>query len=113
MKFKVLITALALALALPAAAQFRTIKEAYEVVLSDLRLPQSEAGTIAFKTCDACDYRTKRISADTRWVLNGRVVTLAKFRAGVARIADRDTEYATVVHHLEDDRIIRVSISVP
>jgi hypothetical protein len=60
MKFKVLIAAIILALALPAAAQFRTVSKAHEVRLSDLRLPQSDGGTVAYKPCDECPYETKR-----------------------------------------------------
>jgi hypothetical protein len=56
MKFKALIAAIVLGLTLPVFAQFRTIEEAYEVRLSDLRLPQNEAGTVAYKTCDTCPY---------------------------------------------------------
>ena len=110
MKFKVLIAALSLALALPAAAQFRTIAEAYEASLSELRLPQNEVGTIGFKPCDECSYLVKRVSADTEWVFDGRPVSLEKFRRIVSTVTDRKNTPVTVLHHLESDRVTRVSV---
>ncbi len=50
MKIKILVSVLLLALALPAAAEFRTVQRAYEVDLAEMRLPQNEAGTISFKS---------------------------------------------------------------
>ena len=54
MKLKLLITAALLSLALPAAADFKQVQEAYEVALSDMRLPRADGGTIAFKECAKC-----------------------------------------------------------
>lgn len=112
MKTKYLLSVLLLALALPAAADFRTVAEAYEIELSNLRLPQYEAGTIAYRTCDACEYQTTRVSTDTRWILNGRAMSLVNFRQGIAEIKDRNNRYVTVLHHLEDDRVTRVQITI-
>lgn len=112
MKSKYLLGVLLLALALPAAAEFRTVAEAYEIELSNLRLPQNAAGTIAYKTCDACEYQTTRVSADTRWILNGRSMSLVKFRKGVAGIKDRKNRYVTVLHHLADNRVTKVALTI-
>lgn len=111
MKFKVLIAAIILGFALPVAADFRTIAEAHEVSLTDLRLPQSESGTIAFKTCEKCNYQVKRVAGDTQWVLDGKSLSLSKFRRGVMRITDRDATSVTVLHHLEKDRVIQVAVT--
>ena len=111
MKFKVLIAAIVLGVALPAAADFRTVAEAYEVSLGDLRVPQSESGTVSFKTCDECAYQLKRVVENTEWILNGRRLPLDKFRRGLASITDRDAAAVTVLHHLEKDRVIRVTVT--
>jgi hypothetical protein len=111
MKFKVLIAAIILGLALPVAADFKTIAEAHEVSLADLRVPQSESGTVSFKTCDECSYQVKRVGEDARWVLNGKSLPLAKFRRGLLSIRDRDAAAVTVLHHLEQDRVIRVEVT--
>lgn len=110
MKFKVLIAAIVFGLTLPAAAQFHTVAEAYEVRLSDLRLPQNKGGTVAYKRCDTCSYETKRVSSDAQWVLDGKSLPLEKFRRGLLSIEDRRNTPVTVLHHLESDRVTRVSV---
>jgi len=111
MKIKVLIAALILGTALPAAAEFTTVAEAYEVLLPDLRLPQHKSGTIAFKTCEECKYQVERVNENTQWVLNGQRLSLEKFRRGVLGIADRKNASVTVLHHLEQDRVTRVTVT--
>ena len=110
MKFKVLIAAITLAFAAPAFSQITTIALAHEVNLNDVRFPQSTSGTIGYRACADCEYSTKRVSGDTRWVLNGQPVTLEKFREALAHITNRNTEIVTITHHLEQDRITEVSI---
>ena len=110
MKLRVFITAMMLGLAMPAAADFKTIAEAYEVALSEIRLPQSATGTIAFKPCEGCEYSTRRVDVDTRWLVNGESVSLEGFRAAVRRVADRNTEAVTILHHLERNRVTEVSV---
>ena len=110
MKFKVLITAIILGFTLPVAAQMRTIQEAYEVSLADLRLPHNQVGTVAFKTCADCAYQVKRVNASTQWILDGTSMSLEKFRRSLQAIDDRKSTAVTVLHHLEDDRVTRVSV---
>lgn len=110
MKTKLLIALAIMGLALPAAADFTTVQVAYEVALSEVRLPRNENGTIAFKECDDCEYKTKRVSADIRYRVDGHSVTLQKFREMTDRVADRDNEAVTILHHLEDNRVTEVSV---
>ena len=112
MKTRLLIVAVVLALALPAAAEFRTVQRAHEVVLEDVRLPQNDLGTLAFRACSECAYMVKRVSAETRWILDGRTVRLDQFRAGLAAMGNSERVSLTVLHHLETDRITEVSASV-
>ena len=110
MKLKLFITSLALGMALPAAADFVTIEQAYEVALSEIRLPRSENGTIAYKECSTCNFQTKRVDPDTRWLINGRAVPLQKFREAVNRVTDRNNEAVSILHHLERNRVTAVSV---
>lgn len=112
MKFKIMITALVLSLAVPATAQITTVQLAHEVQLSTVRLPQSESGTIAFKPCANCDYQTTRVSGETQYLVNKKPMTLVKFREFIAGLADPDDKYVTVRQHLERDLITKVSISI-
>ena len=112
MKLRILITALALILALPVTAQITTIALAEEVSLASVRLPQTDSGTLAYKSCEGCEYRTVRVSSDCTWRVNGQRLTLEKFRTAVAGVSDRDNEYVTVKRHLENDLITDVSIVI-
>ena len=112
MKLKVLIIAVMLSLALPAAADFKTVQEAYEVALSDLRLPRAAGGTIAFKECDKCEYRRIRVGADMSYRLNGNAVPLEQFRAALANVENREDQPVTVLHHLERNQVTAVSVNL-
>ena len=112
MKIKLILAALLLAFAVPAGAEIRLLQKGYEVSLGNLRLPATEGGTIAFRACDACAFITKRVNADTRWVLNGQRVSLEKFREGVLAVPQDKKRHATVLRHLDTDQITRVSLSV-
>lgn len=110
MKIKVLMAAIFLGLALPVAADFVQIQEAHEVNLSELRLPQNTVGTVGFKPCSECPYMVKRVNGNTEWVLDGKSMSLEKFRRGLRALTDRDNTAVTVLHHLEEDRVTRVSV---
>jgi hypothetical protein len=110
MKLKLFIIAMCLGMALPATADYVTIERAYEVALSDVRLPRSENGTIAYKECRTCEMRTTRVDVDTRWLVNGKAVSLKKFREAISHVADRDKEAVSVLHHLERNRVTAVSV---
>ena len=112
MKFKVLITAIMLMLALPATAQFTTTVLAHEVALSQLRLPTHENGTIAFKACQECDYQTVRVTEGTRYVLNGTRTSLTKFRQAAAGIRERSLQAVSVHQHLADNVVTAVEITI-
>ena len=110
MKIKMMITALLLTIAMSAAADFRTIQAAYEVSLDNVRLPQTEAGTISYKKCHECPYETKRVVTGTAWEINGKSMTLAKFRERISKLADGGDESVTILHHLEQDRVTKVMV---
>lgn len=110
MKLRLFITAMMLGLAMPAAADYVTIEEAYEARLSEIRLPRTETGTIAFKPCSTCEVATKRVDAQTRWLINGEAVPLREFREALEEVADPAKEAVTVLHHLDKDRVTAVSV---
>ena len=112
MKFKAMIAAIVLSLALPVAAQAEVIEQAYEVALSDVRLPRVPNGTLAFKECERCDYRVMRVGGDTRYRLNGSVVRLVKFREALASVQDRDSEAVMVLHNIERNQVTEVSVNL-
>ena len=112
MKLKLLIATALLCMAFPAAAEFTTVQEAYEIALSDLRLPRNNTGTIAFKECDSCDYMTVRVGADTRYTLNGKAVPLKMFRDALSVVEDRDDQPVTVLRHVERNQVTAVLVNL-
>ena len=110
MYIKTLTVALLLGFCLPAAAQITTVQKAHEVSLSTVRFPETSSGTIRFKACRRCEYQTVRVTAETRWILNGNSVRLEEFKAAMDDVQDRQNEHLTVLHHLENDVVTRVSV---
>ena len=87
------------------------VSQAYEVAISDFRTPGTAGGTAAFKACAECDTQTVRVSADARYVVNGKTVRFADFRKAVAAAGNSDNAMVVVLHHLESDTIISISVS--
>ncbi len=99
-----------LGLSLAAAADFRTITEAYEVDLSVLRLPGSENGTLTFRQCSDREAQTVRVTGKTRYVINDRDFALADFKEQLKHIRDRKDQNVSVLHHLESNTIKAVKV---
>jgi biopolymer transport protein ExbD len=101
---------LALGLSLPAVAGFEVVSKAHEVSLADLRLPGSTSGTLTFKACEQCDYKTIRVTAATQYQVNRRSVGLEDFRKQLGNITNRRETTVTVLHHLESDTIKAIRV---
>jgi hypothetical protein len=90
------------------------IQEAYEVPVKNLTLPANEFGSVILRECDDCDRVTLRVEGDTRYVFDGRAMTLKAFRAAVLNMGGRDEAVGTVVYRLEDNRVRQIVVdSVP
>ncbi len=112
MKTKALFTALLLSLALPAAADFVTVAPAYEVALSDFTAPATPNGGATFKRCDDCPAQTLRVTGATRYTVNGRSMSLERFRQAIATVQNRDAVTLTVKHDLAMDVIVSVKVTL-
>ena len=99
-----------LGLSLAASADFTTITEAYEVVLSDLRLPGGENGTLTFKQCSDCEAQTLRVTSKTRYLINDHDFALAEFKAQLKGVRNRKDQNVSVLHHLESNTIKAVKV---
>jgi biopolymer transport protein ExbD len=111
MNFRSILFAFALGLSLPAAASFEIVSKAHEVPLSGLRLPASTAGTLTFKPCQHCDYKTVRVTDTTQYEANRQSLSLEAFRQQLAAITNRQETTVTVVHHLESDTVKAVRVT--
>ncbi len=110
--YRKLLVLVLLGLSLSAAADLTTITAAYEVAVSDLRLPGSENGTLTFKRCSDCEAQTLRVTDKTHYVLNDRDLELAEFKKQLRRVRNRKTEAATVMHHLESNTITAINVNL-
>ncbi len=100
-----------LGLSLSAVAGFTTITEAYEVAVSDLRLPRYEGGTLTFKQCADCEAQTVRVTHGTRFVINGHSVELKEFKKSLSQVSNRADKIVIVLHHLESNTVTSVSVT--
>ena len=110
MKIRYLFIAALLSISLPAAADFTTIAEAYELALSDVRVPATPSSGISFKTCDDCEMQIVRVTPNTQYNFNGKSYTLKEFRKRVFNIQDRSQTFVSIMHHLESDVVLSVSV---
>jgi hypothetical protein len=110
MRIQIFIITMLASLSFVASAENYIVEQAYEVAVNDLRLPGHVVGTVAFKGCDKCELQTIGVTAETRYVLNNRDVTLADFAKAVNAIADKRTNIATVIHHLKSDTVVAVHV---
>jgi hypothetical protein len=110
MQIRKLLALALIGLSLTAAADFTTITAAYEVAVSDLRLPGSTGGTLTFRQCAQCELETVRVNSQTRYVVNDHDLILADFKARLAAVKKPKDETATVMHHLESNTITAVKV---
>ena len=99
-------------LSMPAIAEFETVSRAYEVALGKIRIPTSAYSSMSFSECEDCEMHTVRLTANTRFVVNGRTVTFEKFREITAAVNDADSVPVIVLRHLKSDTITKISVSL-
>jgi hypothetical protein len=112
MNLKILFVTALLGAAASDMAAGQVVRQAYEVALTNLRLPQVQAGTIAFRECENCEFIRVRVGSATTYTLNGRSLLLADFRTALANVVEAETPTVTVLHHLERDVVTNVSINL-
>lgn len=110
MNIRIALITVLLGLSFSAGAEIVTIVRAYEIAISDLRLPGNTAGTISAKECAACEPQIIRVTAQTRYVLNGKDLPLNEFRVAINSIREKKTNISTVMHHLESDTVTAVMV---
>ena len=110
MKLKIVVIALALCLALPAAAQFKAITEAYEVALEGFHAPNRENGAVVFHPCSTCKLTRLRVTSETLYKVKGERVRLEEFRRVIETAPDPDAVSVTVEHHLERNVIVMLDV---
>lgn len=76
-----------------ASAHYRIIEQkekSYELVLKDVTIPGSTAGTVIFKACEDCDPQSLRVTAATLYVVDGIERSFVEFQQAAAALRSRD-----------------------
>lgn len=96
--------------ALAQGSTLRLVERSYELMPHDVTLPSSIAGSLIFTTCDGCSSITRRVSAETVYLLNDRAVPLAEFTAFVNAWLDAASGQAAIGVYVdrESERVKRV-----
>ncbi len=110
MKIKTLMTVTLLCLGQLAFGQGQIISQAYEISLDKFRAPATTNGGVSFQECDECNRMNVRVTAGTRYTINGKAVRLEDFKKAVSRVRDRDEVTLTVLHHLESDTVEMIAV---
>ena len=100
-------------ISLSAAAEFEAVTRAYEITLSEFRVPATANSALSFKQCSSCDIETIRVTNRTRYIVNNEHLELLEFKKVISRVRDRENKGIIVEHDLESDTIVAVSISLP
>jgi len=112
MKIRKTLAIMLLGLGLAVAAQGQVVSQAYEVALSNFWAPATQNGSAAFKECDTCERKLVRVTAATRYAINGKTLQLKAFRKTIRQASNRQNAPVTVLHHLESDTIKSIAVSL-
>ena len=88
--------------------------DAIELTPDNIILPATTSGTMTFKPCvGECEKKHKRarLTADTRFVIDGRVVKFEKFRRDHAALRRSEDSYALVSYETETNTVTKIEIS--
>ena len=97
----------------PAMSQIVTKVAAHELSPANIILPGSVSGMVTFRACDdGCDedYSRARLTADTRFYVDGRTVKFDDFRQDFAVIKQRRNSYALLSVDVETNTITSILI---
>lgn len=112
MMFRVLLVSALVLAGVAAEADFRTVRLAYEVQLTEFQPPATVNGRLLMRECRTCDQRSLRVTANTRYELNHQRVGLAEFKRALLNVRNRDSEMVIVLHHLESDTVTAVTATL-
>ena len=114
MTVRALLIAALLLVAQPALSQIVTAVAAVEASPANLILPGATDGMMTFRPCDGdCkeDYIRVRLSADTRFRVNGKAVRFAEFRREFATIKRSPQSYALVTYETKTNTVTSIEIA--
>lgn len=96
MDFRKVILIISLCVTLPALADIRTLTDARETEPVNMTVPTSANSRLSFRTCNACDLETARLTPATTFSVNGEVMEFADFREVLLVLRQRGDGYALI-----------------
>ena len=114
MTVRALLIAALLMVAQPASAQIVTAVAAVEASPANIILPGGTDGMMTFRPCDGdCeeDYVRVRLSAGTKFTVNGKAVRFADFRREFATIKRNPESYALVTYETKTNTVTSIEIA--
>jgi hypothetical protein len=94
--------------------QIETVIRAVEIAPSNIILPADNSGMMTFRPCDDdCDedYIRVRLSAGTKFSVNGENVKFADFRRELVTIKRAARSYALVTYETETNTVTSIQIA--
>ncbi len=86
--------------------------ESFELDLTQLRLPATASGFVAYKTCDTCNFRRSQTSDATVFEINGNAVSFDQFRRTANGAPNKNKALVTVLYDEESRRITLISVRI-
>jgi hypothetical protein len=102
-----LLSVLALAISVPAAAQMRMIELSHEAEPSQLVLPTSSGASLVLRPCPGCAPRTLRTDANTAYQVGDEALNLASF---AVFLRSNPRANLTVMTNMRGDYVTRVKV---
>ena len=92
----------------------QAVENSVELTLNELTLPAAAGGNVTFKACATCRISTHRVSAETKYSLNGHELALADFLNAVAQIHKipngAQQTFAGVYFDIASGRVTRIAL---
>ena len=114
MTVRAILIAALLMVAQPAFSQIVTAVAAVEASPANMILPGGTDGMMTFRPCDGdCDedYIRVRLSAGTKFMVNGKTVKFADFRREFATIKRNLESYALVTYETQTNTVTSIEIA--
>lgn len=86
---------------------------AYELVLTDIELPATATGRVAFRPCAGCARLNLPVTADTAYFIDGGRLGFTRFLESVTKLrasGARNTSFVGLYYAMDSSRVTRIEI---
>jgi hypothetical protein len=108
-KFAILLMSCLLSVSTIHAGTMRSLEDALEASSDSVTFPATDAGTLYFNDCQACNKSALQLSVATKFIVNEQSVSFADFKNALAK---RGSHYMTILYTPTDHVVTRVKLTV-